>query len=59
MSFPLRLPRSLKEAAKGLAFKEGVSLNHFISVAVTEKVSRIEQKAKSNATDRFSAAPRP
>ncbi len=40
--FPLRLARSLKEAANHMAQREGISLNHFISLAVAEKVSRIE-----------------
>lgn len=49
--FPLRLPTSLRKAAEELAFKEGVSLNHFISLALTEKVGRIEQQATFKATD--------
>jgi hypothetical protein len=44
MSFPLRLGLSLKETANFLALKDGVSLNYFISVAVAEKVSRIEHQ---------------
>jgi hypothetical protein len=43
-SFPLRLGVSLKETANLLALKDGVSLNYFISVAVAEKVSRIEHR---------------
>jgi hypothetical protein len=42
IGFPLRLPRSLKERAMVLAQQDGVSLNHFISVAVAEKASRLE-----------------
>jgi predicted HicB family RNase H-like nuclease len=45
--FPLRLARSLKEAANLMARREGISLNHFISLAVAEKVSRIGQDASS------------
>ncbi len=45
LSFPLRLPSSLKESANGLAQRDGVSLNHFISLAVAEKISRLEQVA--------------
>ena len=40
--FPLRLAKSLKEAANHMAHREGISLNHFISLAVAEKISRIE-----------------
>jgi hypothetical protein len=45
MSFPLRLGVSLKATANLLALKDGVSLNYFISVAVAEKISRIEQQS--------------
>jgi predicted HicB family RNase H-like nuclease len=42
--YPLRLARSLQAAAKLVAEREGVSVNHFISLAVAEKISRIEQE---------------
>jgi hypothetical protein len=42
VSFPLRLAASLKDRAKLLATRDGVSLNHFINLAVAEKVSRLE-----------------
>jgi HicB family len=42
ISFPLRLAASLKDRAKFLATRDGVSLNHFINLAVAEKVSRLE-----------------
>jgi hypothetical protein len=47
--FPLRLARSLKQAAGVLAKEQGISLNHFISLAVAEKISRIETQAKPSA----------
>jgi hypothetical protein len=47
--FPLRLARSLKQAAGVLAKEQGISLNHFISLAVSEKISRIENQAKPSA----------
>jgi hypothetical protein len=40
---PLRLARSLKAAATLMAEREGISLNHFITLAVAEKISRIGQ----------------
>jgi len=43
--FPLRLPKSLREAAKQMAASEGVSLNYFISRALAEKISRVVQQA--------------
>lgn len=44
MTFPLRLAVSLKDMACLLAEKDGVSLNHFISLAVAEKISRLESE---------------
>jgi len=41
ISFPLRLGVSLKQRAEFLASQDGVSLNHFISLAVAEKISRL------------------
>jgi hypothetical protein len=42
-SFPLRLSPSTRQQASELAVSEGISLNHFISLAVAEKVARMEQ----------------
>ena len=39
----LRLPPSLKTAAKLMADREGVSLNEFIARAIAEKVERLEE----------------
>jgi predicted HicB family RNase H-like nuclease len=44
-SFPLRLAKSLRERADSLARLDGVSLNHFITIALAEKVSRLEYQA--------------
>jgi hypothetical protein len=41
-SFPLRLSPSAREQVNEFARKEGISLNHFISLAVAEKISRLE-----------------
>lgn len=46
-SFPLRLPHSMRKQANDLAHSEGLSLNQFISLAVAEKITRLEQ------SDRF------
>jgi hypothetical protein len=56
LTFPLRLPLSMRDAATELAHKDGVSLNHFISLAVAEKISRLEQNM---LTDHHHAASRP
>ncbi len=41
-SFPLRLPFSIRRQADDLAQKDGLSLNQFISLAVAEKITRLE-----------------
>jgi hypothetical protein len=43
-SFPLRLAKSLREMAGTFARRDGVSLNHFISLAVAEKIRRLEHE---------------
>lgn len=42
-SFLLRLPISVRDQAAELAQADGTSLNHFISIAVAEKISRMDQ----------------
>jgi hypothetical protein len=44
-SFPLRLSPTTRAQANDLAHAEGISLNHFISIAVAEKIGRMEQAA--------------
>jgi hypothetical protein len=44
-TFPLRLAASLRDRASLLADRDGVSLNHFINIAVAEKVSRLDRVA--------------
>ncbi len=41
-SFLLRLPVSVREEATRIAHSEGTSLNHFIALALAEKISRME-----------------
>ncbi|HVT44171.1 MAG TPA: pilus assembly protein HicB [Thermoanaerobaculia bacterium] len=41
-AYPLKMPKSVKEAAARLAKADGVSLNQFIAVAVAEKVGALE-----------------
>jgi hypothetical protein len=45
--FLLRLPNSLREQASQLAREEGVSLNYFIGLALTEKISRMQSKSEA------------
>jgi hypothetical protein len=51
MTFPLRLATSLKDTANTLAHNDGVSLNHFISLAVAEKISRLESETLNEHHD--------
>jgi predicted HicB family RNase H-like nuclease len=44
-SFPLRPCPSILQQANDLAHNEGISLNHFISLAIAEKISRMEKLA--------------
>jgi len=41
-TYPLRLPRSLKEAVVRLSKRDGTSVNQFVATAVAEKVSALE-----------------
>lgn len=40
-TYPLRLPKSLKEAVEQLSREEGTSINQFVATAVAEKVSAL------------------
>lgn len=41
-SYPLRLPKSLKDKVAEAAKRDGSSINQFITIAVAEKVSVLE-----------------
>ena len=41
-TYPLRLPRSLKQAVERLSREDGTSINQFIAMAVAEKISAFE-----------------
>jgi hypothetical protein len=41
-TYPLRLPRSLKDAVVRLSRQDGTSINQFVTTAVAEKVSALE-----------------
>jgi hypothetical protein len=42
-SFPLRLPRSMRQQVGELADDHSISINQFISLALAEKISRLER----------------
>jgi len=61
-AFRLRLPKSVRDAAMQMAGQEGVSLNHFISLAVAEKIIRVEQSESPTVIhpgEKESRLPRP
>lgn len=41
-TFPLRLPRSIKEGVERAAERDGISMNQLIATAVAEKLSAME-----------------
>ena len=45
VSYPLKLPASVKAAAARLAKEDGVSLNQWISVAIAQKIGVVETAA--------------
>ena len=45
VTYPLKLPLSIKKAAQRLAKEDGVSVNQWIAAAVAEKVGVIETAA--------------
>lgn len=55
----VRLPDSLHEAAKILAKQEHISINHFITLAVSEKLSALgvekflEERVKRASREKF------
>lgn len=60
-TYPLRLPKSLKDQVTRVAEREGTSVNQFIAMAVAEKVSALEteeyfsERMKAANLDEFRA----
>jgi hypothetical protein len=58
-TYPLRLPKSLKDEVAKIAERDGISINQFIAIAVAEKVSAMEteqflaERAKQADLDAF------
>jgi predicted DNA-binding protein len=51
-SFPLRITPTMRRQIDYLAKREGVSLNQFISLAVAEKVMRMEGYSLSDGQEK-------
>jgi hypothetical protein len=60
-TYPLRLPKSLKDKAAKIAKRDGASVNQFIAIAVAEKISALEtedffaERAREANLDAFRA----
>lgn len=58
-TYPLRLPKSLKNEVAKVAKRDGTSLNQFIAIAVAEKISAMEtaqffsERAENADLDKF------
>lgn len=46
IAYPLKLSLSIKREAQRLAKEDGVSLNHWISLAVAQKIAVVETSAE-------------
>jgi hypothetical protein len=42
MTYPLRLPRSIKKAVEQQSKEDGTSINQFVATAVAEKLSALQ-----------------
>ena len=60
-TYPLRLPKSLKDEVAKVAKRDGTSINQFIAIAVAEKISALEterffsERAKQADMEEFRA----
>jgi hypothetical protein len=60
-TYPLRLPKSLKDEVAKVAKRDGTSVNQFIAIAVAEKISALEteeffaERAKNANLEAFRA----
>ena len=58
-TYPLRLPKSLKDKVAQVAKRDGTSVNQFIAIALAEKLSALEteqffvERAKQADLDAF------
>ena len=47
MTYPLRLPRSIKKAVEQQSKEDGTSINQFVATAVAEKLSALRMASSS------------
>jgi hypothetical protein len=41
-TYPLRLPRSIRDGVERMSRQDGISINQFVSIAVAEKLAMIQ-----------------
>jgi predicted HicB family RNase H-like nuclease len=51
-TFSLRFAPSLKDQAKFFADRDGISLNHFLGMAVEERIARLRASAPPSETQK-------
>ncbi len=44
-TYPLRLPRSIREGVERVSKQDGTSINQFVSIAVAEKLAMMQAEA--------------
>ncbi|SEB51814.1 hypothetical protein SAMN05443244_0922 [Terriglobus roseus] len=45
LSYPLRMPPTMREKMTAMALEESISLNHMICIAIAEKIARVDHAA--------------
>jgi hypothetical protein len=55
-NIPVRIALSLRQQAEDLARQQGISLNHFVTQALEEKMFRMQQPALSSLVSRLRSA---
>lgn len=65
-TYPLRLPRSIREGVERMSKQDGVSINQFVSIAVAEKLAVMqaqvyfaERSARADGTEFAALMQRP
>lgn len=55
-NIPVRIALSLRQQAEDLARQQGISLNHFVTQALEEKMCRMQQPALASLVSRLRSA---
>ncbi len=55
-NIPVRMALSLRQQAEELARQQGISLNHFVTLALEEKIQRMQEKQELTMPNRLQSA---